>query len=155
MKFSLNSNRDGHLTAALFVGATVMTAGFFTSSEAVQLAGAVVPVWELIASPDMDIPTRRVRGSFARRAWVTFWKPFARVVAHRSPLSHSLLWGLPCRAAYVLALPVAVLLLSGWTMMELWAIALQWWPVLLGMAIADAVHMAKDGYGIVNVIFGR
>ena len=154
----LNSNRTGHIAAATALGVVVLLAAVATGHEQLVVTSVAIPVWELIATPDMDVNSRSARrGPWYRRLWVLWWKPYALAVGHRSRWSHSLVFGLPMRIVFgpllFLLLPLAFE--GPWTE----PVALfysQWWPwVLLGCAGADTLHMVKDGYTLGEVVFGK
>mgnify|MGYP001794816659 CR=1 FL=1 len=152
-KFSLNSNRDGHMTAAIAVGIIVAIVGITTEQNWLVYAAIVVVVWEWFATPDVDCASQRRADSGEWLLVCLIWLPFSWAVSHRSFLSHSLLIGLPFRIGYVA-------LLIGWPLNHftnglLMEAAPLWPSVLTGCAIADATHLLKDGYTPMQMLFGR
>lgn len=153
-RFSLNSNRDGHMTAAVVVGAVIAIAGAANDLDWLFNAGLVVVAWEWLATPDVDYANKRTADSIEWMLVCLLWFPFSALVKHRSVFSHSLLVGLPVRMAYVtLLIGVPLNHFSDGMVWE--AVSTHWQSLLLGCAISDTVHLFKDGYHPVNVIFGK
>lgn len=145
----LDSNRQGHLTAAVFTGFGGLLYSFYADIPALTITAIAIPLWEFYATPDMDHASRKVWGSVWRRLWVLYWRPYAKMIGHRSRWSHSLLFGLPLRLSYGLAPLWLWLVVEGVGPGEIV------WYGLAGCALADVVHLIKDGYGPVRIIFGR
>ena len=101
-------------------------------------AGVAVGV---LVTPDLDLDAgfysnyllRRlpVVGDVLERVWSLYWRPYAKVAKHRSIMSHSFAVSTAIRAAW---LAPAFLWLSSGIL----------WQVLLGMMLADALHIALD-----------
>lgn len=160
MKYPLfSSNRPGHVFAAIAVGTLLTTVAISQRNHGLLVTAATIPIWELIATPDVDIDTRSPRrGPWYRRLWVLWWKPYAKMVSHRSRWSHSLLLGLPARffCGPLIFLVLPVLLLPGPQRALLISFYVAYWPwVLRGCLISDALHLLKDGYGLREIIFGK
>ena len=146
-----NSDRPGHLFAAGIVGAVIAVYNL--------PLGASVLFWEWFATPDMDITTRRPR-RLVGWLWVTFWRPWSVCVSHRSMFSHSLLFGTPCRLAYVLAAPAFLLMFPHSIFHWIWEghqglVFRVLETVVMGAVIADTVHLFKDGYGFIKLFIGE
>ncbi len=142
-----NSNRTGHVTAAIAVGCS-LAGGAIVLNLPWQffVTAATIPLWELWGTCDNDVNSRSLKkGRWYRRFWVWWWKDYALTVAHRSRFSHSIIPGTIIR-----------LIVSGWVFFLICKpgllIAL---PVLAGCVIADCVHMLKDGYWPQEILFGR
>lgn len=155
----LDSNRTGHMTAAIVTGVSLIAIALHYQSPQILTAAITVPTWELIATMDMDHASRRISGSLLRRAWVGYWYVYQQLVGHRSRFSHSLLIGNPCRWAYVLTPWILVWVLHSGASLE----ALQKLPtdtlfwVWMGSLAADVVHLLKDGYlkrGVKAILIG-
>ena len=162
MTFSkfLDSNRTGHITAAIATGTFLTAIALHYQSPKMLTAAITVPTWELMATMDMDHDSRPVSGSLLRRVWVGYWYVYQQLVGHRSRFSHSLLIGNPCRWAYVLAPWILVWVIhSGVSFEELQKLptdTLFW--VWVGSLVADTVHLAKDGYlryGVKGILTGK
>lgn len=112
---ALNSNREGHLVAAGLVGIQpimlAMMGGWIFPPYILMRLGLFIVAWELIATMDMDHPSRKIRGAWYRRVWVLWWLPvrginprsrcaILRGLKHRSRWTHSLLLGTPFRLLY-------------------------------------------------------
>ncbi|PZV05772.1 MAG: hypothetical protein DCF32_10680 [Leptolyngbya sp.] len=174
-KMLMGSDRPGHLFAAVVAGATVATIGALILSPWLATIGAIVPIWEWAATPDVDVADQRSRskGSILWRAICCLWFPYGKLVGHRSRLSHSLAFGLPCRVCYVflvaaiaaqlgISAPWSFLMggagqlwADGYPMLAVAAVLSQWATLLLAGAIADTVHMLKDNYTPEEVVWGK
>lgn len=154
----LDSNRTGHVAAAAVFGLGILAAAAIIRSPGLVISAVTIPLWELCCTPDVDINTRSSRkGPWYRRLWVLWWKPYARMVSHRSKWSHSLFWGLPLRFIWgPMFFLWALMLLPGPQATFTAKALITWWPwVLTGCVVADTVHMLKDGYGLVQIMFGK
>lgn len=144
----LNSNRTGHLFAAAIAGAII--APFF------PVTGIGVFLWEWLATNDVDLMENRRPKRLPGMLWKWFWLPYAEAIPHRSQFSHSIVWGTTFKLGYVFA----IIFLVGWALVGNEAsaefsrsLALAVWP---SAAIADAVHLLKDGYkNPMHILFGR
>lgn len=154
-RWSLDSNRDGHMTAAVVVGAAVSGIGLYLTQDWLAYAGLVTIGWEWMATPDVDYASKRKAKTLEWFIVSTFWLPFSWSVSHRSFLSHSILFGLPTRLAYVFVLGVMPLHYGLGIDGLIPGIVEHWQPILVGCAIADAVHLLKDNYHPVNLLFGK
>ena len=152
-----NSNRTGHVSAASFVGAITLATSAVTRNPLLATAAITIPFHELWFTCDNDINSRSAkRGPWIRRLWVMYWKPYAKLVAHRGKWSHSILPGTLARLVYGSALfwLPAVLIVKRFGLV--WGDLAPWcWAVLAGCIVADVIHMLKDGYGLGEVFFGR
>lgn len=152
-KFSLDSNRDGHMTAAVFIGACLAFAGIANDWNWLLYAGFVTVAWEWLATPDVDYANRR---SFESLEWAIvclLWLPYSSFVPHRSIYSHSLLIGLPLRMIYV-GIPLCSLLI--WMDVDVIILASTWWPsIVAGCIAADITHLLKDGYDPIEMLIGK
>lgn len=145
-----DSNRTGHLCAAATTALGIVAAALFLGNTRLLATAAGTFFWELWATPDMDHASRSIWGSPWRRLWVIYWRPYARLVKHRSKLSHSLLFGLPTRLLYGLAPLWIYAQATGLNAISQWTLY-----ALAGCAIADTVHMIKDQYGLGEIFFGK
>ncbi len=173
-----DSNRTGHITAALLGGVGFAALGYATGNTWLFKAGLWCPGWEAIATMDMDHKARGLSGDFVRKFWVSYWKPYAWMVPHRSDFSHSLLLGTPLRMVYGSIFPLA--LWFGWqymihsvTPLDVWRwfsagveTPGDWWTLtqvtaarlfrigwffkwfFVGSLMADFIHLCKDGYPV-------
>ncbi len=170
-----NSNRSGHLTAAVLGGAGFAALGLWSGNIWLFKAGLWCPGYEALMSCDMDHHARGLSGDWTRKLWVVYWKPYAWIVPHRSDFSHSLLLGTPIRILYSAIAPTAlwlawmyfvrdihpmtfwVWITQNWQNFFKWAWMFKWFWI--GGLMADFIHLCKDGYpwkyGIGGVIFGR
>ena len=109
----LNSNREGHLFAAIVSG--VLVTGLGMAAVILEpdlnlgwfaISGLLIPVWEWGCSMDFDHSRRKVftqnQESPVWVVWKAYWAPYKWTIHHRSQLSHSLLLGTPARIAYLL-----------------------------------------------------
>ena len=161
----LGSNRPGHMFAAGITGAVFLLLGAHCNNDWLVKCGCVVVAWEWACTPDVDYASRRKPDPSTEFFWTLvclLWRPYSWLVPHRSRWSHSLLFGLPLRFVYATSLPLGLgILLATVIQGEPPAIALSALPLqdyswlLAGAAIADVVHLAKDGYSIVEMLEGR
>lgn len=103
----------------------------------------------LIISPDQDVDDgfiglyhlRRIPviGKALSLAWQIFWKPYSKVVPHRSTISHSIFFGTVLRVGY-LVLPILILNYFGLPV-HLPEKFGQW---LVGLCLSDALHIILD-----------
>lgn len=103
----------------------------------------------LIISPDLDCDDgfiglyhlRRIPiiGKVLSLAWRVFWWPYSKVVPHRSPISHSILFGTCLRVGYLL-LPLLILNYFGLPA-HLPDKFGQWF---IGLCFSDALHIILD-----------
>ena len=151
-----DSNRTGHLFAAALAGAGLAVANTFVYQDPIlYVTAAAVPLWEWFGTPDMDHNSRRAKGGFFRIAWVLWWGRYAKVVGHRSPLSHSLTHGLPLRlwhGFWPLWMAVFVLIGTGYDLRDFWPYLE---AAIAGCVIADVIHMLKDGFNPAEIIRGK
>jgi len=169
------SDRPGHLFAAVVAGSAIAVAGAITMDSWLVQVGLLVPAWEWACTPDVDLANQRNRrrGSIFWRLICWLWWPYGVAVGHRSKLSHSLMFGLPCRLAYVAA-AIALIgylgIVGPWEFLvgdvaQLWNhghiqaaiahLAGRLSMVLLAATIGDTVHMVKDNYSIQEIIWGK
>lgn len=73
--------------------------------------------------------------------WAMLWYPYARLLKHRSPLSHWPLLGTAGRLFY-LGLFVAVAMALGWTLPQ-WPLDLIGWGIG-GLVLSDTAHWLLD-----------
>ncbi len=162
------------MTAAVFVGLAISGFGVVKSNHMLVMSGCVVPVWEFLATMDMDHEARTIRGPIWRRCWLTYWWPYKMLVPHRSEFSHSLLVGTPIRLVYVflpfILIEIATSPFTSSELLEfaasnpalawdwLWGWIQEWRWLVAGAVVADLVHLLKDGYlryGLGGILFGR
>jgi uncharacterized metal-binding protein len=93
-------------------------------------------------SPDLD------RHSTPYNRWGYFkwyWRPYQKVIKHRSPWSHWIILGTAIRLIYILWIPVVVLLICGVDVFKY--IKLYWIDIVaifIVMDLASAVHIVSD-----------
>lgn len=105
----------------------------------------------LVLTPDLDVDrgcisyeiVRQSAGRPAGWLWKTYWRPYGKLIRHRSKLSHLPLVGTALRLAYLAVLPALVIWYASgapprpafpdWA---LWAVG--------GLALADALHYLMD-----------
>ena len=155
------SNRPGHMFAAWVVGGFVFFLGIYFNDLWLIRCGFTVAVWEWLCTPDVDYAARRRPNGWFWRIICAFWLPYSWMVPHRSRFSHSLLYGLPCRVLYIVCWPILlwiVLVTLGGENPDINWIAFdprRYTWLLAGAALADIVHLAKDGYGLVEMLAGK
>jgi len=74
--------------------------------------------------------------------------PYATVIPHRHPWSHLFLLGTLLRVLYIsLIFWTVCLVLNRPDIFDyVWECREHWWPLLLGLAVSDALHWAMDGF---------
>lgn len=113
------------------------------------IAGCVVG---LLVTPDLDIDKGNISDSFLRKVfppiqwvWRTVWFPYAKLLPHRSPLSHFPILGTLLRIGYIFLI-VNVLhfifhLMTGNTVSIVWI----WnWSFVFGLCHVDTCHFLAD-----------
>ncbi len=138
------------LAAALPIAA--LAAGLPFGRAAALSAGCLAG---MLISPDLDVDhgsishrlVRRSLGCLPGALWKLFWLPYARLIPHRSWLSHGPLIGTLLRLIYLLGIPAML-----WSLLSLviplpplttpgWS----WLPyMLMGLMAADALHALMD-----------
>lgn len=124
-----------------------------------SIAGGVALGFVLNGDLDVDggsIAFHNVRrlplvGKLLAFTWRVLWWPYAKIVPHRSPLSHLPILGTLIRVSYL-----GLLIWPVWPFIP-WAALLPWLaPVLLGLALSDLVHWILDMKTLkVFVMWGR
>lgn len=101
----------------------------------------------LFLSPDLDLAQ-----SDASQRWrllKRFWKPYQLLVPHRSPLSHSAIFGTAIRLAYLLA-PITLILQASGHWNEAMALLQRHSDLVVGLVvgveIGAIVHLLTDGF---------
>ena len=107
----------------------------------------------LIIDPDLDLTTptgSNIRvmtaNPFLGRLWNLFWYPYGRLIPHRHFLSHGPIIGTIGRVMYLLAVPAALALISGYGAQftaVFTGIFFVYWVV--GLIISDVGHFLLDG----------
>ncbi len=114
----------------------------------------------IVLSPDLDLDQRtrseyivsRYMGRIVGFLWILFWLPYAKLISHRSPLSHWPVLGTMLRIVYILALVSPMWLCGSWlilgspTGLPMPGAALMgalYWA-LFGLILADTLHYLMD-----------
>lgn len=158
-----NSDRCGHLPAAIITGGIMIVTAVTLGMPLLFKAGVFCGLWEWLATSDVDLVKQRKLIKASPWTLVNlFWFPYSLLIPrHRHPLSHSLLLGLPCRLLYALIVVNAIVWFITGTLLtppdpsNWFNVAWQWKAALLGFAVADVIHLSKDGYGLVEMAIGR
>ncbi|MEL7313561.1 MAG: DUF2227 family putative metal-binding protein [Cyanobacteria bacterium J06559_3] len=159
------SNRPGHMFAAGAACTVFLLLGNHFINGWLIKCGLTIFAWEWSCTPDVDCAAQRKPNPKTEFFWTLVclvWRPYSWLVPHRSRWSHSLLFGLPLRFLYITSIPLGLgTVLFTATQGESPAIALSFvslqdftW-LFAGAAIADVVHLAKDGYSIVEMLEGK
>ena len=95
-----------------------------------------------VLSPDLD------RHSTPYNRWGYFkwyWRPYQKVIKHRSPWSHWIILGTLIRLAYILWIPVVILLIFD---IDIAKYAKLYWvdivAFFIAMDLASAIHIISD-----------
>ncbi len=150
-----NGNVHNLSTAALAAAlpAAALAAGLLPPGRALVLsAGCLVG---MLISPDLDVDhgnisyrlVRRSMGCLPGALWKLFWLPYARLIPHRSWMSHGPVVGTLLRLMYLFLVPAML-----WSLLSLivplpplvvpnWS----WIPyAVMGLTAADALHAVMD-----------
>lgn len=103
----------------------------------------------LVLSPDLDVDDGFIGFAHLRRIgcvggllsglWRVYWYPYARLVPHRSHISHSVFFGTVVRVFYLI-LPVLLVNVLGVTV-----VIPAWFGMwFIGLCLSDALHIALD-----------
>ena len=146
-------------TVLLSLPAGMIAAGWGAGVQGALACGAGCLAGVLL-SPDLDIPSRtrseylvyRHLGKFLGALWFAFWWLYARLVPHRSPLSHWPIIGTMGRFMYVyvfggLLWYGGTWLLNGtgaWIPMFAWLQMPFFSWALVGLVLADSLHFFMD-----------
>jgi uncharacterized metal-binding protein len=118
-------------------------------AEIIALTGGVLA--GLVLTPDLDVDNGNISRRIVRRSaglvpaffWSLFWFPYARIMPHRSHLSHMPVLGTSLRLLYIAILPAMVFWLSGGLLapfdLPMWG----WWA-FAGLVMADTLHFVMD-----------
>jgi uncharacterized metal-binding protein len=139
-----------HHGATLLVGiggaATLLALGEPTGHVLAYAGGCFAG---LVITPDLDVDNpvhshyviRRSGGCLIGSLWYGLWRPYARLIRHRAPLSHWPLLGTAGRLLYMGLIAWLVGLLFGYRPWPLPA----WFPwAVYGLALADILHWWLD-----------
>lgn len=144
------------LAAGLLAPAVVIVAKQPVDHAVAFAAGCM---FGLVLTPDLDVDqwtrshtlVRRSAGWLVGSLWYLFWWPYARLIPHRSPLSHTPVVGTLLRLMYILALPA----MGWWLLASSTAIPLPPIPALPaptpqlmwalgGLILVDTLHVVLD-----------
>lgn len=133
--------------------ATISTASVFLTYAG---TGAVWAPWAalgafatLVIEPDLDQDfqaaplgtMRQTGGDILAKAWQLYWTPYARLIPHRSVLSHGPIVGTALRFLY--CLPIYAIPLLAWYHFFGFPTA-QVFAYFIGLAWADLLHFVMD-----------
>ncbi len=154
-----NGNVHNLSTAALAVTlpAAVLAAGILPAGRALALSAGCLA--GLLLSPDLDIDRGNISYKMVRNSmgclpgalWKLFWWPYARLIPHRSLLSHGPLIGTLLRLVYLFAVPALLWGLASLAvpLPELPIPRWSWLPyAMIGLAASDALHSVMDAVWI-------
>lgn len=104
----------------------------------------------IVVSPDLDVDVghygfriiRMLFGDWVYKVWKLYWKPYAKIMKHRSVLSHFPILSTIIRFLYLFS-PIFLILWSihPQIQLNLWIL----W-VFLGLCLVDAIHASMDGF---------
>lgn len=141
------------LTAAIVSPTLVILAAQPINSALAFASGCMAGI---LLTPDLDVDhrtqsysvIRRSFGWFIAEAWYWFWLPYARLLPHRSPWSHTPIIGTLLRLAYLLFIPMILwgALQMAFNLPQL--PELSWHPLwgwaITGLMLVDTVHIFMD-----------
>lgn len=140
-------------SAAVTVATIIAMPWLVRELGAFALTSPLGCVTGVLVSPDLDVDggnesdfiIRRKLGCLPALLWRAFWTPYAKLVPHRSPVSHFPVLGTLVRVGYM----TTPLLLTAWALNAnlaslppaVW-LALRGW--LTGLILVDALHAVMD-----------
>lgn len=134
---------------------TRVTAWLAVAMAAVSPEDAAGVLTGVLLSPDLDVDRgyyglyiiRVLWGDAAERIWQAYWQPYAKLMPHRSILSHVPGLSTAVRLAYLAAPAVIILVaLQAVGVTWLWDVVYSphFWRFLRGLVIADTLHVVMD-----------
>ena len=141
--------RTHNLVNTLLTAATFAGAKYYGVADPVSFSMSAGVMVGFVLNPDLDVESGSIAYYNVRRlpivgkalavAWRIAWWPYAKVVPHRSRLSHLPILGTLIRVSYL-----GLLSWPAWPFIP-WGAVLPWLaPALLGLAVSDAVHWVLD-----------
>jgi uncharacterized metal-binding protein len=120
-----------------------------TPTETIALTGGVLT--GLVVTPDLDVDVgciskrivRRSAGRLAAWLWAMLWLPYAKIMPHRSHLSHLPLVGTSIRMVYLAIFWALLFWLTGIGDARLDFPLWGWWA-FGGLVLADTLHYLMD-----------
>lgn len=123
---------------------------------AVASLGALGCLTGLVIDPDLDVDgITRSEWQLLKRfwilgmVWVVLWWPYARLIPHRSPLSHFPVMGTAGRLLYLVGMAALICSVARWPLgwvHQIPDVAAHplFWAWLLGLMISDTGHYVMD-----------
>jgi uncharacterized metal-binding protein len=104
----------------------------------------------LVISPDSDVDNgfigfdtiRRFYGNPVAIAWRVFWWPYAKIVKHRSFISHSFVIGTLIRLLYITLPILTIMTLLSIPIPQISLESVAWF--VIGLSISDGLHIVMD-----------
>jgi len=138
-----------HIAASVVVSAPLAAIAFFVAGPTAGLGAVAGCLAETLIGPDLDQIDQAIIHTSERKMirylpvigylWLALWDPYARLIPHRSALSHFPLLGTAGRAAYM----YGVARLLGMKQLPL---TIDFWMGFLGgLAVSDFTHWMMDG----------
>jgi uncharacterized metal-binding protein len=145
-----NGKTHARATLALAVDSGVLS---YQMGQPLQYAAALAggALTGLVLTPDLDVDGGCISDDFVREYagrpagwfWSLYWRPYSRIIPHRSRLSHAPVLGTALRLLYLSILPALVWWFASGAMprpdfpsWSIWAVG--------GLALADALHYLMD-----------
>lgn len=124
-------------------------AKYYGAADPVSLSMSAGVMVGFVLNPDLDVESGSIAYYNVRRlpivgkalaiAWRIAWWPYAKIVPHRSRLSHFPVMGTLIRVSYL-----GLLTWPAWPFIP-WGVVLPWLaPALLGLMLSDTVHWILD-----------
>ena len=141
------------MALAATLPAATLAAGVLPTGRALALAAGCLS--GLLLSPDLDIDHGNISYKIVRDSvgclpgalWKLFWWPYARLIPHRSLLSHGLLVGTLLRLLYLFAVPWLLWCLAS-LLAPLPPLPIPHWSWLpyavAGLIASDSLHSVMD-----------
>lgn len=142
------SHNYGTLVTATGVSMTASVMGLEPELMAVLITGTMTG---LFLSPDLDVNAgcivfenfRYVFGTPLGTVWRLFWWPYAKLVPHRSFVSHAPFIGTLLRVSYIVAVASVTNIVFKWPSLDLLKSQyfLYWF---VGLCASDLIHILMD-----------
>jgi uncharacterized metal-binding protein len=141
-----------HTTATIIWSAASLPAGIVCGQGWHSFAITAGAMVGLVLTPDLDIEKgsfshyiiRRYFGLFSYWIWFIVWWPYAKVIAHRSPVSHFPVFSTALRVGYLLLLATPFIVWSGIKIDE--EVMRTFSFFFFGLACSDSLHITMDRF---------
>ena len=141
----MSSGKD-HRSASLGLAVAILLVPDFQWNHLYFSLGVLLGIW---LSPDLDVDGGYIGlslfGQFnlLRIFWRFYWWLYAKLIPHRSPLSHFPLLSTAIRLVSLFWIPLLIRLVYGYGFPQL---SSSFWIIFLGVIASDLLHAVMDFY---------